>query len=67
MASVIAIGSEVIGECVEGIRIEVGRRNIEDGFGVHWIFRFCAQGLDGSVMRQWCQVLEADLLAYGCG
>ena len=25
MASVMAIGSEVIGECVEGIRVEVGR------------------------------------------
>ena len=24
MASVMAIGSEVIGECVEGIRVEVG-------------------------------------------
>jgi len=26
MASVMAIKSEVIGECVEGIRIEVGRK-----------------------------------------
>jgi len=26
MASVMAIESEVIGECVEGIRIEVGRK-----------------------------------------
>ena len=34
MASVMAIGSEVIGECVEEIRIEVGRRDIEDCFGV---------------------------------
>ena len=34
MASVMAIESEVIGECVEGIRIEVGRRDIEGGFGV---------------------------------
>jgi len=34
MVSVMAIGSEVIGECVEGIRIELGSRNIEDCFGV---------------------------------
>ena len=34
MASVMAIESEVIGECVEEIRIEVGRRDVEDGFAV---------------------------------
>jgi hypothetical protein len=36
MVSVMEIGSEVIGECVEEIRIgvEVGRRDIEGGFGV---------------------------------
>ena len=34
MASVMAIESEVIGECVEGIRVEVGRRDIEGDFGV---------------------------------
>ena len=64
MASVIAIGSEVIGECVEGIRIEVGRRNIEDGFGVLWIFGFALSaslGLSsGCVEWQRCQVLEDD-------
>ena len=49
MASVMAIGSEVIGECVEEIRIEVVRKilrmvlvssqkDIEDGFGMPWIF-----------------------------
>ena len=38
MAAVMAIGSEVIGECVEGIRVEVGRGNIEDGFGMPWNF-----------------------------
>ena len=52
MASVMVIESEVAGECVEGIRIEVGSRNIEEGFGMPWIFRFCAQGLDGAVMGQ---------------
>jgi hypothetical protein len=31
MASVMVIESEVIGECVEAIRIEVGRRDIEGG------------------------------------
>ena len=31
--SKIAIESEVIGECVEAIRIEVGRRDIGDSFG----------------------------------
>ena len=34
MASVMAIGSEVVGKCVEEIRIEVGRRDIEDCFDV---------------------------------
>ena len=34
MVSVMAIGSEVIGECVEKIRVEVGRRDVEGGFGV---------------------------------
>ena len=33
-ASLTAIESEVIGECVEKIRIEVGRRGIGDCFGV---------------------------------
>ena len=34
MVSVMAIKSEVIGEWVEEIRVEVGRRDIEDSFGV---------------------------------
>ena len=52
MASVMAIGSEVSSECIERIRYRSKGKSIEDGFGVPWIFRFCAQGLDGSVMRQ---------------
>ena len=38
MASVMAIGSEVIGECVEQIRVKVMEGSIEDGFGMPWIF-----------------------------
>ena len=34
MVSAMEIGSEVIVECVERIRIEVGRRDIEDCFGL---------------------------------
>ena len=37
MPSVITIGSEVIGEYVEEISIEVARLGIEDGFGAPWI------------------------------
>jgi hypothetical protein len=56
-----AIGSEVTRECVEGIRIEVGRRNIEDGFGVLWIFGFALSAslgllsgcVDGDGARYW--------------
>ena len=47
MASVMAIGSEVIGECVEGIRVEARRMVLVcPGF-----FRFGAQCLIGSVVR----------------
>ena len=41
---------EVIGECVEAIRVEVGK-SIEVDFGVPCIFRFGAQCLIGSVIR----------------
>ena len=34
MASVMATGSEVIGECVEGIRVEVGVQIMMPVFGV---------------------------------
>ena len=52
MASAMAIGSEVSIECIERIRIELSAKVLEMVFHVPLIFRFCAQGLDGSVMRQ---------------
>ena len=52
MASVMATGSEVIGECVEGIRVEVGGKVLRVVLVCPGFFRFGAQRLDGSVMRQ---------------
>ena len=51
MASVMAIGSEVIGECVEGIRVEVRREVLRVVLVCPGFFRFCAQCLIGSVVR----------------
>ena len=51
MASVMAIGSEVIGECVEQIRVKVMEGSIEDSFGVR-CFWLGAQSLVGSIVRQ---------------
>ena len=50
MASVMAIGSEVIGECVEEIRIEVGRKILRMVLVCPGFFRFGAQCLIGSVV-----------------
>ena len=63
MAFVMAIGSEVIGECVEGIRVEVRREVLRVVLVYPGSFPFGAQCLIGSVVRlrgvQWCQVSEA--------
>ena len=70
MASVMAIEHEVLISCVEGIRIEVGVRDIEDCFGALCglaMSKECRERPAIGVSRgQWCQVLEADLLAYWC-
>ena len=51
MASVMAIGSEVIGECVEGIRVEVSREVLRVVLVCPGFFRFGALCLIGSVVR----------------
>ena len=65
MASVMAIGSEGFGRCVEGIRVEVGLKNTEALFTLPCIFCGLIRRLDGRKLRlicwSWCQVLEADL------
>jgi nitrogenase molybdenum-iron protein alpha/beta subunit len=51
MASVMATGSEVIGECVEGIRVEVRREVLRVVLVCPGFFRFGVQCLIGSVVR----------------
>ena len=51
MASVMAIRSEVIGECIEGIRVEIRRKILGIALVLPWIFRLGAQCLVGSVVR----------------
>jgi len=51
MASVMAIGSEVIGECVEGIRVEIRREVLRMVLVCTLFFLFVAQCLIGSVVR----------------
>ena len=70
IASVLATGGEGIAECVEGIRVEVRVKVLKMFLVCSGFFRFSAQSLVESVVRLrcWrrCQVLEADLLVYGC-
>ena len=47
MASVMAIGSEVIGECVEGIRVEVRREVLKMASMCHGFFGFALRVLMG--------------------
>ena len=47
MASVMAINSEVIGECVEGIRVEVGLKKAEALFALPCVFCGWIRRLDG--------------------
>jgi hypothetical protein len=51
MASAMAIGSEVIGECVEGIRVEVRREVLRMVLVCPGFFRFGGQCLVVSVVR----------------
>ena len=51
MAFVMAIESEVVGECVEGIRVEVRREVLKMVLVCPGILRFGAQCLVGSVVR----------------
>ena len=47
MASVMVIGSEGFGSCVEGIRVEVGQQNAEALFALPCIFCGWIRRLDG--------------------
>ena len=51
MASVMAIGSDVIGECIEGISVEVGRKILRMVLVCPEFIWFGAQCLIGSVVR----------------
>ena len=51
MAFVMAIGSEVVGECIEGIRVEVGVKILRMVLVCPGFFRFGALCLNGSVIR----------------
>ena len=56
------IGSEVIGECVEEIRIEVGRRDIGDSFGVS-----CGLAMRHSVPCWVCRQVALMAMVPGIG
>jgi hypothetical protein len=64
MASAMAIGSEVIGECVEGIRVEVGGKVLRMVLVCPGFFDWVLSVLMAMVVRlrraQGCQVLVAD-------
>ena len=47
MASVMATGSEGLGNCVEGIRVDVGLKKAEALFAVSCIFSGWIRRLDG--------------------
>ena len=51
MTFVMAIGGEVIDECIEGIRVEVGRGLLRIVLVCPGFFGFGAQSLVGSVVR----------------
>ena len=51
MASVMAIRSEVIGECIEEMRVEIRRKVLGIVLVRPWVFRLGAQCLVGSVVR----------------
>ena len=61
MASVMAIGSEVIGECVEEIRIEVGRKILRMvlvcpgffGLALSVLAGLLSGSVDGNGARHW--------------
>jgi hypothetical protein len=59
-----AIGSEVIGECVEGIRVEVGGKVLRMVLVCPGFFDWVLSVLTAMVVRlrrvQGCQVLVAD-------
>ena len=52
MASAMAIGSEVIGGCVEGIRVEVGGKVLKMVLVYPGFFGLMLSASFGSVMRQ---------------
>ena len=62
MASMMAIGSEVIGECVEKISVEVGRRDVEGGFGVS-----CGLAMRHSVPCWVCRQVALMAMVPGIG
>ena len=47
MASVMVIGSELFGSCVEGIRVEVGLKKAEALFALPCVFCGWIRRLDG--------------------
>ena len=61
MASVMAMGSEVVGECVEGIRVEVGGKVLRMvlvcpgffGFALSVLMGLLSGSVDGNGARYW--------------